>query len=513
VARSVPRLPAAARLARPLRTGLTCAFTLLLAACSAPASKRPRADAAATARIEAIAKDEQPYSRLPDGRVRLPSRGEFELDHEDSRNLYVRIYPAARSALRAEDATGAGSPSFVVPSGNRLVAVDIGDGLPRAGQWRDRFAVGDAVGDGTVQAVFTPPRKSGGTPLAFRRIGLRWERAALNIPAGPWDYGGVAIADVDGDGRNDLLLGMHLTGFSALLARGDGYERRDDGLPQRARHDFAGSGYALAALPAAAGSPADVILLREAPGTLPTDRVAPGLATYRWSSTRFTATPIADGRITGRDLAFAASHGDCPAKLAVASDAAAPAFIFERTGDGSWQARGLDGILTGYMTTDTVSLAASELARCGALAVSYRVLEGQRWHVRLDLLLDDGNAWRRVPLFDRDTRTAITATTFVASTERSPPRLIAIDAEGTMRVFDLADDTPSLVYEAIAPDWRRGCAGSDVHVLDTSDDGRFSAIAGFAGEPTMTRFDRCRAGGGVDAWRFEPTSAPPPAGR
>lgn len=465
------------------------------------------------ARIEAIAKDAQPYARLPDGRVRIPSRGEFELDHEDRRNLYVRIYPAARSALRADVATGADSPSFVVPSGSRLVAVDIGDGLPRAGQWRDRFAVGDAIGDGTVQAVFTPPRKSRGMPVAFRRIGLRWERAALNIPAGNWDYGGVAIADVDGDGRHDLLLGMHLTGFSALLARGDGYERHDDGLPQRARHDFAGSGYALAALPTRAGSPADVILLREAPGTVPGDRIAPGLAVYRWSPSGFTATPIAGGRLTGRDLAFAPARGDCPAKLAVASDAASPPLVFERTADGSWQARRLDGLPAGYMTTDTVALAASELARCGALAASYRVLDGQRWHVRLDLLLDDGEAWRRMPLFDRDTRTAITATAFVASTTRSPPRLIAIDAEGTVRVFDLADGAPALAYEAAAPDWRRGCAGSDVHVLDTNDDGRFSIIASFAGEPSMAQFDRCRAGGGIDAWRFEPASPPGPAGR
>ena len=105
-------------------------------------------------------------------------------------------------------------------------------GLPDEGYWRSSFAVADMNGDGIPDIVATPPRLAGSTNLTiwlgdgtghFKPWTLRFlggdgkELAGFGL-----DYGGVAIGDVDGDGRLDVVTASHTRGIFAFFGDGKG---------------------------------------------------------------------------------------------------------------------------------------------------------------------------------------------------------------------------------------------------------------------------------------------------
>jgi len=114
-------------------------------------------------------------------------------------------------------------PWIARPAAADLALRPFDAGLPRAGQWRNGFDVGDMNGDGHADLVFPPPRKGAGHPAMFLGDGKggwrRWEAAAF--PAG-LDYGDAAVADFDGDGHADVALAVHLRGIALLRGDGEG---------------------------------------------------------------------------------------------------------------------------------------------------------------------------------------------------------------------------------------------------------------------------------------------------
>src|SRR5260370_20903202 len=97
-----------------------------------------------------------------------------------------------------------------------------GRGLPDAGQWRQGFAIADMNGDGHPDLILPSPRGLPGVPEIFLGDGKgswsRWRDA--KFPPLPYDYGDVQAADFNGDGKMDLVLGIHLRGL--IVLRGDG---------------------------------------------------------------------------------------------------------------------------------------------------------------------------------------------------------------------------------------------------------------------------------------------------
>ena len=123
------------------------------------------------------------------------------------------------------------------PSKVRLRLEEKSEGLPTSGFWRSNMAVADLDGDGRPEIVTTPPRLGMGTIEIFRYDGARWGSVEPVIEGDEtlrYAYGGVAVADMDGDGRPDVVAIGHGSGpFVSYNLGGFRFRREERGLPRQ----------------------------------------------------------------------------------------------------------------------------------------------------------------------------------------------------------------------------------------------------------------------------------------
>ena len=128
-----------------------------------------------------------------------------------------------------------------------------GEGLPRSGQWRSQLAVADINGDGYPDLIVPAARKGSGRPQVFLgKADASWSRwNQVSLPNIRFDYGGLAVLDLDADGRLDIALGMHLKGLAALTQNSPGnFQDAGKGLNSLADgQDSATGSQSLLALP------------------------------------------------------------------------------------------------------------------------------------------------------------------------------------------------------------------------------------------------------------------------
>jgi len=107
-------------------------------------------------------------------------------------------------------------------------------GLPTSGLWQMNFVIDDMDGDGIDDLVFPPSRKGIGQPAIYKGLGggnFRLMREAGWLRGLPYDYGGVATGDFDGDGNRDIVLAIHFKQQYVLYGDGKGAFGRSDRLP------------------------------------------------------------------------------------------------------------------------------------------------------------------------------------------------------------------------------------------------------------------------------------------
>ncbi|MBK9063587.1 MAG: VCBS repeat-containing protein [Acidobacteria bacterium] len=119
---------------------------------------------------------------------------------------------------------------------------EISAGLPRSGMWRENFDMGDVLGLGHPQIVAPPARLTGATLKVFRLDKddagkWRWREVPLELENPDKidaAYGAAAVADMDGDGKLDIVFGGHGSGPAIAFNKGAGkFSIESRGLPRQ----------------------------------------------------------------------------------------------------------------------------------------------------------------------------------------------------------------------------------------------------------------------------------------
>ena len=112
----------------------------------------------------------------------------------------------------------------VPDAGKTIVFEEASEGLPTSGSWRNSLAVADMNGDGFAD-IIAPPQRGGGNglPTIFLGDGKgHWTPWKTTWPY-RIDYGSVAAADFNHDGKMDLAFAVHLQGVRVFLGDGAGH--------------------------------------------------------------------------------------------------------------------------------------------------------------------------------------------------------------------------------------------------------------------------------------------------
>jgi FG-GAP-like repeat/FG-GAP repeat len=484
----------------------------------------------------------------------------FTVEHHDDRYLYLRWYRTGPIAERIGSARTAADAATLPPSHRddipeqdllRLEPWD--EGLPRAGQWRNGFAVADLDGDGHLDIAHGPPRKGPfAEPVVFLGDGAgHWRRwVEARFPPLPYDYGDIAAGDLDGDGRMDLALAAHNSGLFALYGDGAGrFVSRSEGLPLRRR---------------IASGAAAIPEQDEAP---PPPETAPDPPTFT-----SRAIALADWNHDGRLDLLALAEGPTAVRELAAGEPPLGKVIFLNQEDSRWHARFGPGALMGDtllpvdldrdgsldFVTDSRVVGSAELLNYGApdgtwsvaslpdpppglrvraIAVADFDADGRhdlalafksraageragRWG--LDVLFGTAappgwrpsSAWGGEARDDADGPTALAAgdldgdgdADLVTLAEDGTTSLLINDGAGAF-TLDRAPETDP------APE-HRYCAGYSTAIVDLDGDGRAEVVAAFAGEPGSESMlfgavpARCRAQGALRVWKVSRPSVP-----
>lgn len=489
--------------------------------------------------LDKLEKQEGTYRRMDGSKVRTRWGVVVEVVKEDDQYFYYKIYKPEvaaapnlqQKALDAEQIAAAYRAE--IPEVDRLAFTAFSQGLPTSGQWRNGFDLADMNGDGFLDVVHGPARKSFSRPTIFLGDGKgtwrRWREAQFTPLA--YDYGTAAAADLNGDGHQDVVLGVHLHGLIALLGDGKGnFTNWSDGL------DFVvatgkpgdGGGFSTRALKIAdwnGDKRPDIIALGEGPrlnvasgkgeGGPPGSSQSYGVVVYlnqpdgkwkRFDQGTGKVNPFGDSIVT------ADFNGDRRPDFLVGTNAMGRSDLL-----GLNQPQGAKKDREGWeqVTLDLVRPRSFVRAVATAdfdgdkrldLALAYSSFEGAVWRTGIDVLLnrlDRGGKWERRIATVEETRKGFFALGTGDADGDGKADLVALTEEGKTAVL-LGDGKGGFSRQkTVPPPYPGGCRGYAVALRDLDGDGRSELVSSFAGEASaMFAPLLCPSGGGITAWKI-----------
>jgi len=468
-------------------------------------------------------------------KVRLPYGLTFDVASYDDKAFKVKIYKADETPVKAAgQATSeeldkiAASYRTDLKTTRRLSFQPFDKGLPTRGQWRHRFAVADMNGDGHLDIVHGPARKSGSRPMIFLGDGKGSWRAwsEATYPPVPFDYGAAAAGDLNGDGHMDLVIASHLRGVTAMLGDGKGhFTLWSKGIDFAAEGDTAPpfSSRAVEVLDWNGDGRPDIVLAGEGPrlaigprgdsSNKAFNEGSRGLRVYvnqgdgTWSKTGEEGIAA-----FGDDLAVADWNGDKAPDFAMATSILGyRAIVGLSQPDGTRKRESLDAVRPSAIVNSVVA-ADFDGDKSPDLAVAFMSNEGRVWRSGIDILLSrSGGAWERRTLANTETQDGFYGLATGDLDGDGSLDLVGLTGNGDLWVF-LGDGKGGFLREQSPPKGDTGCRGYFARITDLDGDGKDELIAAFAGEDTASGKlgggePTCPAGGSLHAWKIKKTAA------
>jgi hypothetical protein len=455
----------------------------------------------------------------------------FDVASYDDDSFQVKIYkvdnsapPAAAPAPPAQELEKVAA-TYRAPTGavDRLTLKPFGNGLPDRGQWRNGFKIADMNGDGNPDIVHGPSRKSLGGPVIFLGDGKgNWKRwTGLRFPPLAYDYGDVAVADFNGDGKLDLALAAHLRGLMVLVSDGSGgFKEWSKGIDfQVPGAGGDAGGFSSRTLEAADwngdGRP-DLISVGEGPRMA--GNLSPGAGGRVSAGSAYGALVYlnqGDGtwvrkdelsntsKLFAEDLAVADFTNDGRLEMILGSSVFGETDILRI---GGTDAVGTKADLPGLRPSSYVgAVDVADFNRDGRpdLAEGYLSREAGLWRTGIDVFLAKAaGGWDRKGVAVVEGRPWLTALDSGDLDGDGKEDLAAATGEGEVWLFLGKGDgtfdreaSPEIPAEG-------GCRGYDIQLVNLDSDPADELVAEFAGEPSaMFAPDQCIDEGGMAAWK------------
>jgi hypothetical protein len=458
-------------------------------------------------------------------RARTAHGVEVEVLAHDDDSLTVKIYRTDQDAAPApppgptkadlERVAATYATSVQTGKGARLKPLDTG--LPQRGQWRNGFATADVDGDGHLDIIFGPARKSRRGPVIFRGDGAGswtvWQDA--RFPNLPFDYGDAAAGDLNGDGKVDVVLASHLRGITAMLGDGKGgfteWSRGIEfGLPggKDAKPGFTSRAITLADWNRD-GRP-DVIAIGEGPQLMGAgkrteiERGSRGITVYlNGGDGSWTKRSQLGSGSFGNTLAVADVNGDGLLDIVAGSERRGFRGILNLgQPDGSWRETVIEELRPDAIQR---AVAVADFNRDGKNDIAVGYLSGELDVDRrgLDVLLNRGDGWQRETLLADPGRDGINAVTAGDFDGDGNPDLAALDQLGVLQLF-LGDGKGGFTRAPLAqPAINEQCAGYGLAGVKVAAGSADDIVASFADESDdiLAGGPSCPSQGSLRSWK------------
>jgi hypothetical protein len=467
-------------------------------------------------------------------KVRLPYGLTFDVASYDDKAFKVKIYKADDAPVKAAGQMApeeldkiAASYRTDLKTTHRVSFQPFDNGLPTRGQWRHRFAVADMNGDGHLDIVHGPARKSGSRPMIFLGDGKGSWRAwsEATYPPVAFDYGAAAVGDLNGDGHMDLVIASHLRGVTAMLGDGKGhFTLWSKGIDFAAEGDVAPpfSSRAVEVLDWNGDGRPDIVLAGEGPrlaigprgdsSNEAFNQGSRGLRVYINQGDGTWTKIVEEGTAAfGDDLAVADLNGDKAPDFAMAASILGyRAILGLSQPDGTRQRVNLAEIRPSSIV-NSVATGDFDGDKSTDLAIAYVSNEGRIWRSGIDLLLArPGGTWERRTLANAETQDGVYGLTTGDLDGDGVPDLVGMTGNGALWIF-LGDGKGGFLREQGAPAGEAGCRGYFARLADLDGDGKNELIVEYAGEDTASGKlgggePTCPTGGSLHAWKIKKTA-------